>query len=126
MEPEPEPKTTSCPFTDVTDGAYYYKAVLWAVENNITNGMSATLFGTEETCTRGQIVTFLWRTMGRPEPAASGTAFTDVPDTAYYFMPVLWAVENGVTNGLDASHFGPDATCTRGQVVTFLYRAVKG
>ncbi len=118
----PEPASSSTPFTDVSATAFYYKPVLWAVENEITNGLSPTSFGPGRSCTRGQVVTFLWRTAG--EPAVSGSnPFTDVKSTDYYYSAVLWAVENNVTNGLSATTFGPARTCTRGQIVTFLYRA---
>ena len=111
------------PFTDVPMEQYYATPVLWAVERGITNGMSATSFAPDATCTRGQIVTFLWRAAGKPEPQSSYDPFVDVPSDQYYYKAVLWAVEQGITNGLDATHFGPDASCTRGQIVTFLWRA---
>ena len=117
----PEPKTTNNPFTDVQADAYYYKAVLWAVEQGITNGTSATTFGPNNGCTRAQVVTFLWRTEGQPEPKTADNPFTDVT-SGYYYKAVLWAVEQKITNGTSATTFGPDATCTRGQIVTFLYR----
>lgn len=110
-------------FTDVVIGSYYYDAVAWAVENNITNGISATLFGPDNACTRAQIVTFLWRSAGSPEPASSVNPFTDVASSAYYYKAVLWAVEKGITTGMSETTFAPDATCTRAQAVTFLYRA---
>ncbi len=119
----PEATTGTNPFTDVPSDAYYTKAVLWAVENNITAGLSATEFGPEETCTRAQIVTFLWRAFGRQEPTTTTNPFTDVSSNAYYAKAVLWAVENNITAGLSATEFGPDSPCTRGQVVSFLYRA---
>ena len=151
------------PFADVTEGKFYYKAVLWAVENNITAGMDATHFGPGEPCTRGQVVTFLWRAAGKPEPVILSEAknpganrenssvavlhqndtrdnetpiipfnpdgdaecpFEDVVEGAYYYDAMLWAVANEVTNGTSATTFSPGATCTRGQVVTFLYRAL--
>ena len=118
-------ETKDNPFTDVPDGAYYYDAVLWAVENGITVGMTATLFAPDTACTRAQIVTFLWRAAGSPEPVGTG-AFTDVPASAYYAKAVAWAVENGITTGTSDTTFSPDAPCTRGQSVTFLYRARKG
>ncbi len=119
----PEATTAINPFTDVPSNVYYTKAVLWAVENNITAGMSATEFGPEETCTRAQIVTFLWRAFGKQEPTTSTNPFTDVPANAYYAKAVLWAVENNITAGVSATKFGPEVACTRGQVVSFLYRA---
>ena len=112
-------------FYDVPNGAYFYEAVKWAVDKGITNGLSDTMFGPYESCTRAQIVTFLWRAAGSPEPKAA-SSFTDVPANAYYAKAVAWAVENGITNGMTATMFAPDATCTRGQSVTFLYRALKG
>ena len=122
--PEPTPEET-VKFVDVSTSAYYYDAVKWAVENGVTNGLSATTFGPYESCTRAQIVTFLWRAAGSPEPKAM-SSFTDVPATSYYAKAVAWAVENGITNGMTETTFAPDATCTRGQSVTFLYRALKG
>ena len=120
---EPEPTTTTNPFTDVPASQYYYKPVLWAVEKGITNGMSATKFGPNNGCTRGQVVTFLWRTFGEPEPITNANPFTDVASDQYYYKPVLWAVKESITNGMSATKFGPSNTCTRGQIVTFLYRA---
>ena len=112
-------------FYDVPNGAYFYEAVKWAVENGITTGVGNDLFAPEQPCTRAQIVTFLWRAAGSPEPKTA-SSFTDVPANAYYAKAVAWAVENGITNGMTATEFAPDATCTRGQSVTFLYRALKG
>ncbi len=111
------------PFADVSTDAYYYEAVKWAAENNITGGIGSGLFGPDLTCTRGQIVTFLWRAAGSPEPTALST-FTDVAADAYYAKAVAWAVENGVTTGTGDGKFSPDAPCTRGQAVTFLWRAL--
>ncbi|MBR2667855.1 MAG: S-layer homology domain-containing protein [Oscillospiraceae bacterium] len=120
----PAPTSSTMPFADVASDAYYYEAVLWAVEKNITKGTSETTFSPDAYCTRAQVVTFLWRSSG--EPAASGTnVFADVSADAYYYAPVLWAVEKSITNGTDATHFSPDNSCTRGQIVTFLYRAMK-
>ena len=121
-EPEPTPEET-VKFADVSISAYYYDAVKWAVENGVTDGLSATTFGPYASCTRAQIVTFLWRAAGSPEPKAM-SSFTDVPASAYYAKAVAWAVENGITNGMTETTFAPDATCTRGQSVTFLYRAL--
>ena len=112
-------------FYDVPNGAYFYEAVKWAVENGITTGVGNDLFAPEQSCTRAQIVTFLWRAAGSPEPKTA-SSFTDVPANAYYAKAVAWAVENGITNGMSETTFAPDATCTRGQSVTFLYRALKG
>ena len=112
-------------FYDVPNGAYFYEAVKWAVKNGITTGVGNDLFAPEQPCTRAQIVTFLWRAAGSPEPKTA-SSFTDVSASAYYAMAVAWAVENGITNGMTETTFAPDATCTRGQSVTFLYRALKG
>ena len=118
-------KTAATSFADVPANAYFADAVKWAVDKGITNGLSDTMFGPYESCTRMQIVTFLWRAAGSPEPKAM-SSFTDVPANAYYAKAVAWAVENGITNGMTATTFAPNATCTRGQSVTFLYRALKG
>ena len=112
-------------FYDVPNGAYFYEAVKWAVKNGITTGVGNDMFAPEQSCTRAQIVTFLWRAAGSPEPKTA-SSFTDVPANAYYAKAVAWAVENGITNGMTATMFAPDATCTRGQSVTFLHRALKG
>ena len=112
-------------FYDVPNDAFFYEAVKWAVKSGVTNGLSDTMFGPYEPCTRAQIVTFLWRAAGSPEPKAM-SSFTDVPASAYYAKAVAWAVENGITNGMTETTFAPNATCTRGQSVTFLYRALKG
>lgn len=109
-------------FLDVADHAYYHDAVLWAVENGVTSGTSATTFSPNMTCTRAQTVTFLWRAMGSPEPTTSNFPFTDVAADAYYYKAVLWAVEKGITAGTSATAFSPNATVTRGQTVTFLWR----
>ena len=121
---EPEPEKKDNPFKDVAEGQYYYNAVLWAVEKGITTGTSATTFRPDQTCTRGQIVTFLWRAMGEPAPKETKNPFTDVPAGQYYYGAVLWAVESGVTTGTSATRFSPNSTCTRGQIVTFLWRAL--
>jgi len=120
---EPAPKSNENPFTDVKEGQYYYDAVLWAVEKGITTGLSATSFGPSSPCTRGQVVTFLWRALGKPAPKSMENPFDDVSYGQYYFDAVLWAVEQGITTGLDATTFGPGSPCTRGHVVTFLYRS---
>lgn len=118
---EPEPETTAMLFTDVAEGAYYYDAVLWAMENGITEGTTETTFSPDAPCTRAQIVTFLWRSEGKPAPQ-SAMGFTDVAAGAYYFDAVAWAVENGITNGTTTTTFSPSSSCTRAQIVTFLYR----
>ena len=120
---KPEPTSTNHLFKDVNPKAFYYKAMLWAVENGITAGMSATTFEPDRTCTRGQVVTFLWRAKGKPEPTSTNHLFKDVNPKAFYYKAMLWAVENGITAGMSATTFEPDRTCTRGQVVTFLYRS---
>ena len=118
---EPEPTTSTCPFTDVTPNDYFYKAVLWAVENGITAGTSPTTFSPNDGCTRAQVVTFLWRAEGKPAPRGKQSPFTDVTGD-YFFDAVLWAVEQDITKGTGGTFFSPSATCTRGQIVTFLYR----
>lgn len=118
--PMPMPES---PFSDVTGGEYYYDAVLWAAGSKITTGTTPTTFSPHEGCTRGQVVTFLWRTFGKPAPTSNNNPFTDVPASAYYYDAVLWAVEMGITTGTTTTTFSPEATCTRGQIVTFLYRA---
>lgn len=119
---EPEPTSTKNPFSDVRSSAYYYKAVLWAVEQGITTGISSTKFGPDNACTRAQVVTFLWRSEGCPEPTGSNP-FSDVKSTSYCYKAVLWAAQTGITTGISATKFAPDQSCTRGQIVTFLYRA---
>ena len=120
---QPEPTEGTNPFTDVKEGTYYYKAVLWAVEKGITNGTSETTFDPDETCTRAQIVTFLWRREGKPAPTGANNPFADVKPSAYFGSAVLWAVETGITNGTSETTFEPNEDCTRAQVVTFLWRA---
>ena len=110
-------------FKDVPANAYYYEAVKWAQEKGITGGIGNGLFGPNDPCTRAQIVTFLWRAAGSPEPETRAMPFTDIPVGSYYYDAVLWAVENGITGGTGDGKFSPDATCTRAQSVTFLYRA---
>ncbi len=118
---EPAPSGRN-PFTDVKRGEYYYDAVLWAVENGITTGTTATTFSPNAACTRAQIVTFLWRAAGSPEPKANNHGFTDLNATEYYSKAIAWAVENEITNGMTPTTFEPNRTCTRGQIATFLYR----
>ena len=110
-------------FVDVPENSYYEEAVDWAVENGITNGVSSDRFDSDGLCTRAQIVTFLWRAAGSPAPKSTSHNFTDVKAGSYYEQAVLWAVENGITVGTSSTTFSPDATCTRAQAVTFLYRA---
>ena len=121
---KPEPTKTDNPFDDVKPDAYYYKAVLWAVEKGITTGTGPNTFRPDQTCTRGQIVTFLWRFHGSPNPAFPKNTFTDVPETEFYAKAVAWAVENEVTKGKSATSFAPNDVCTRAQIVTFLERAM--
>lgn len=123
---EPEPSSTDNPFSDVTAGDYFYRAVLWAVENGITSGTGHGQFSPGRPCTRDQVVTFLWRAMGQPTPQEGGNPFTDVAEDAYYYRSVLWAVENGITAGTSSTTFAPSDPCTRAQVVTFLFRAFSG
>ena len=111
------------PFSDVSTSAYYYEAVKWAQEKGITGGIGNGLFGPNQPCTRAQIVTFLWRAAGSPEPKTM-SSFADVSTDAYYAKAVAWAVENGITTGTGDGKFSPDATCTRAQSVTFLFRAI--
>lgn len=113
-------------FYDVPNGAYFYEAVKWAVKNGITTGVGNDLFAPEQPCTRAQIVTFLWRAAGSPEPKGTAAGMTDVVSGSYYEKAVAWAIENGITTGTTTSTFSPDATCTRAQSVTFLHRALKG
>ena len=115
--------SASLPFTDVADDAYYADAVVWAVAKNITSGATATTFAPNAGCTRGQMVTFLWRANGSPEPKSMTTSFTDVKSGAYYEKAVAWAVENNVTTGTSSTTFSPDASVTRAQAVTFQWRA---
>ena len=111
------------PFLDVQGSDYYALPVLWAVGKDITNGTGNDNFSPDKDCTRGQIVTFLWRAAGCPEPGESENSFVDVAPDAYYYKAVLWAVEQGITLGTGPDRFSPDAPCTRGQAVTFLWRA---
>lgn len=120
-----ESETPDNPFTDVNEDAYYFDSVLWAMENGVTSGTNATTFAPSAACTRAQTVTFLWRAMGSPEPAMTGNPFSDVAADAYYYKAVLWAVEQGITSGTTATTFSPDATVTRAQTVTFLWRAAE-
>ncbi len=119
----PAPKMSVNPFQDVKKGAYYYDAVLWAVEQGITTGVSQGEFAPDDTCTRSQSVTFLHRVKGAP--AVSGSSFADVADDAYCAAAVKWAVKKGITNGTSSTTFSPDEDCTRAQIVTFLWRAAQ-
>ena len=119
---EAEQSTGKNPFTDVPAGSYYEDAVIWAVDKGITTGTGNGRFSPDAPCTRAQIVTFLWRAAGSPAPK-SMSSFSDVPAEAFYAKAVAWAVEKGITSGTGDGKFSPDATCTRAQAVTFLYRA---
>ena len=119
---EPKPTINNSPFTDIKSGAYYYNAVLWACGTDVTKGTSATTFSPNDSCTRGQAVTFLWRLAGEPEPTNSKCPFGDVKSDAFYYKAVLWANETGITKGTSAATFAPNEICTRAQIVTFLYR----
>lgn len=119
---KPEPENRENPFTDVSEKEFYYKPVMWAVENNITGGTSATTFSPKSPCTRGQAMTFLWKAAGSPDPLA-GISFDDVAPGSYYEQAVSWAAENGITSGTGAAAFSPGKSCTRGEIVTFLYNA---
>ena len=123
-EPEPEPTPETNPFTDVHAEDYFFDAVKWAADKNITGGIDTNLFGPNMACTRAQIVTFLWRAAGSPA-AQTMNSFSDVAEDAYYAKAVAWAVENGITNGTSEDTFSPDLPCTRAQSMTFLYRASK-
>ena len=120
----PEPSTSENPFKDVKEGKFYYKAVLWAVENEITTGIAPDTFGTNDSCTRAQAVTFLYRAAGSPSHEAETNPFTDVKKGKFYYDPVLWALENEITTGTSPTEFSPNDFCTRGQIVTLLHRAV--
>ena len=121
----PEPKTTKNPFTDVAPNNYYYKPVLWAVENGITTGTTATTFSPNVACTRGQVVTFIWHSNGDPQAIARVNPFGDVKPTNYYYNPVMWAVYNGITSGTTEKTFSPNQTCTRAQSVTFIWKSIE-
>ena len=112
-------------FVDVPAGSYFYEAVMWAVESGVTTGVSANRFDPNGVCTRAQAVTFLWRAAGSPEPETRAMPFTDVPVGSYYYDAVLWAVENDITKGTSDTTFSPNMTCTRAQIVAFLWRSEK-
>ena len=123
VDPTPDPEPIDNPFVDVAEKDYFYAPVLWAVQKGITGGIDATHFAPNNPCTRGQVVTFLWRANGSPEPKSTEHPFTDISADKYYYKAVLWAVENGITAGLTATTFAPNNACTRGQIATFLWRA---
>ena len=116
-------ETPSGSFIDIPSGSYYEDAVAWAVENGITTGTDSMHFSPDDVCTRAQAVTFLWRAAGSPKPKSSTMPFTDVPRDSYFYEAVLWAVENGITNGTSDTAFSPDAKCSRAQIVAFLWRS---
>lgn len=111
-------------FSDVSSGSYYYDAVAWAIDRGITNGTSPTTFGPDAGCTRAQTVVFLWRAFGSPNQSVTGSLFTDVEYGSYYYTAVYWAKEKQITTGTSDSTFSPSRYCTRGEIVTFLWRAV--
>ena len=115
-----EPGISATPFDDISEDAYYYKAVLWAYENGITSGTSESTFSPNSYCTRAQVVTFLWRAAGKPAPTIESTPFEDISD-GYYYQAVLWAYENHITTGTSECTFSPKKICTRAHVATFLY-----
>ena len=120
----PEPSGKENPFADVAPTAYYYKAVLWAVENGITKGTDTINFSPNGLVTRAQAIVFLWRAMGSPKPAGTVCPFADLDHSAYYHSAIVWAVENGITKGTGAAAFSPAKPCTRAQIVTFLQRCL--
>ena len=119
----PKPKATESPFSDVEPDDYFYNAVLWAAENGITAGIGDGLFGPYYVCTRSQAMTFLWRAKGSPEHETEESPFSDVEPDDFYYAAVLWAVEHHVTVGIGDGLFGSNDECTRGQIITFLYKA---
>ena len=118
----PLPLNQKTAFVDVSTEAYYYNAVLWAYEQGITTGVNDTHFAPDKTCTRGQVVTFLWRYMKQPVINNISNPFHDISTNTYYYKPILWAINEGITNGTSSTTFAPDETCTRGQTITFLWR----
>ena len=126
VEPDAEPiqAETAAGFTDVPADAWYAEAVAWAVKAGVTNGVTPDTFAPENTCTRGQVVTFLWRANGSPAPKGTANPFTDVSASSAFYKAILWAVENGITAGTSADTFSPSAPCTRAHVVTFLWRSL--
>lgn len=123
VDPPKPPKPTVAGFSDVYEDDYYADAVKWAVENEVTSGTGDGKFSPGNSCTRGQIVTFLWNAAGKPEPKTTSNPFTDVKSSDYYYKAVLWAVENDITSGTGENSFSPNNSCTRNQAVTFLWRA---
>ena len=122
----PKPEMEEDPFTDVPSGKYYTDAVLWAYENEITTGVGEGIFAPSAIVSRAQVVTFIWRYMECPDAEEETCPFSDVSSGSYYYEPVMWAAQNGVTTGTSATKFSPNDVCSRAQVVTFLYRALDG
>ena len=121
-EPKPDPKPPVNTFLDVSETNYFYNSVLWAASSGVTAGITPTQFAPSSDCTRAQVVAFLWRAAGSPEPTRTAHPFVDVNPNGYYYKAMLWAVEKGITAGVDTTHFAPNNICTRAQIVTFLYR----
>ena len=126
MVASPEPAAIDMPFADVKEDSFFYKPVKWAVGSRIAGGTGANIFSPDNSCTRAQAVTFLWRTAGQPKPNGKNNPFTDIEAGSYYYDAVLWAVENGIADGTDSTTFSPDDSCTRAQIVTLLYRFING
>ena len=124
MVASPEPAAIDMPFVDIKEDSFCYKPVKWALGSEITGGTSNDTFSPNESCTRAQVLTFLWRTAGQPEANGDRNPFSDIDADSYYQKAVLWAVEQGIAGGIDKTTFGPDEDCTRAQVVAFLYRFI--
>lgn len=125
--PTPDPTPTpgyKNPFADVKESDWYYKSVMWGAENHVVAGLTSTAFGPNVTCTRAQIVTFIWRAMGKPDASSEECTFTDVDETDFYYKAMLWGAENKIVNGYSDTQFAPNATCTRSEIVTFLWRVM--
>ena len=120
----PDPKSSDNPFRDVSKNTWYYKAALWAYENQITNGTTSSTFSPEAPCSRAQIVKFLWNYSGKPEPQANARRFSDVKEGSWYEKAVSWAIAKKITVGTSANTFSPDGTSNRAQSVTLIYRMV--
>ena len=118
------PNAYSLPFVDVSADDYFFEPVIWAYSEGVTTGTTATKFAPNSFCTRGQVVTFIWRAVGEPEPSESAMKFDDVKPNDYFYKAVLWAVENGITEGTSAKRFSPDVTCTNAHIITFIWRAM--
>ena len=122
---KPAPAGTGSTFSDVPADAWYYKPVMWAVENGYTSGMGDGSFGVGQPCTRAQAMTFLWAAKGKPAPSSLESTFSDVSSGDWFCKAILWAAENGITKGIGDGLFGVNNTCTRAQIITFLYKAYK-